>query len=123
MTDQPFYSQRPCYTFSVPGRSYSGINSSIVVNDIDQNGFKDVIVASASGTWIALYKNTNQVFSETILRTPAGSGGTMLSLRDYDDDGDLDIIAGRPYYLPPEVPDYPFLKIMEAGFLALNISD
>ncbi len=84
-------------TLSISGRTYSSANSGLVIGDVDSDGDKDIVLGSSSATWVALYRNTNGVFTEEVLRAPlSGSGGVQITLTDHDADGDLDIIAGRP---------------------------
>jgi len=62
------------------------------INDIDGDGFKDIITG---GNSISIYQNTNGVISYDSARTSLipSTGNLFLNLVDFDNDGDFDLFS------------------------------
>lgn len=71
------------------------INSSIFWQDIDQNGFSDVLISgvTSDGNVVTkVYLNNEGTFTDAELILPAYTDG-MISPADFDNDGDIDLLV------------------------------
>ena len=85
------------------GSTFTGVKlSSTLFGDIDRNGYLDIIIIGVidNTRTIKLYKNSEGNFSEYTISTFTGTGSFPGSavLGDYDNDGDLDLLANDGYF-------------------------
>lgn len=80
------------FTESFAGQLTGASNPSLLLIDIDKDGFKDIVLAGGNGMFnLTIFKNTGNGF--TVAKTFSYFTQTFLASCDIDNDGDQDIIA------------------------------
>ena len=97
----PSFTRAETYTLIAPGVLIGEVNA-IRLQDLDNDGLKDMIVATKTGTYsgqLLFYKNMGKAslaphFQLKYTMTFGGNSITSIAVTDVDGDGLLDVIAG-----------------------------
>lgn len=71
-----------------------GVPTRVVVEDMDGNGFADLVVSSSAGGTVDIYSNTGGVYTGREVPIAVGTNPVPLIVADVNDDGRPDILSG-----------------------------